>query len=270
MPTAGPPTNAIETSEDEFGDKHSDFEDVSMGSSAAKQAKSSSSTEIHEHPSSEPATAKPALPTMDSSSSMDTVTHNKTTQQSSVPKHISTAAAASLPPPQYVIDVSTPSPVSSSNAKTPLKSPIPGDGMWSTAATPGLDSPNFGGSWGRAALNSLSPAALALFNTSIAKGDSPISPGMSPKPRSGLGANVVTASDLDRAKAPKITRGSDAEDGVETDEEDGQWSTAGNDPFSRQNSMMPLPGGRSFNLAHNAPGLVVTPSLGAVREEGEQ
>jgi hypothetical protein len=237
-----------------------------MGSSAARLPKSSSSTEIHEPPPTEPLTAKPALPTTDSFDSMDTIVNHKTPARSTPTKQISTGP---LPTSQYVVDLSTPSPVSSAGSKTPLKSPIPGDGAWSTAATPGLDSPNFGGSWGRAAMNSLSPATLAVLNSSSAKGDNPLSPGASPKPRSGLGTTVVSASDLSSAKTPHTTGGPDAEDGIDTDEEDGQWSTAGNDPFSRQNSMIPLPAGRSFSAARHAPGLMMTSSLGAVHEEGK-
>lgn len=264
VPLAGPPLTALE-SEDEFGDRHSDLEDMSMGSSAARQPKSSSSTEIHEPPA-EPLTAKPALPTTDSSESMATIVNNKTPARYTPTHQISTGP---IPPTQYVVDLSSPSPVSSAGSKTPLKSPIPGDGTWSTAATPGLDSPNFGGSWGRAAMNSLSPATLNMLNSSPAKGDNPLSPGASPKPRSGLGATVVSASDLSSDKTPHIAGGPDAGDGVDTDEEDGQWSTAGNDPFSRQNSMIPLSSGHSFSAARHAPGLMVTPSLGAVHEEGE-
>jgi hypothetical protein len=209
---------------------------------------------------------KPFLSTKEYSSSTDTITHTKNPSASLIPKHISTASNAPSP---YVIDLSSPV---SSGPKTPLKSPGVSDGLWSTAATPGIDSPNVfpGGPGGRAALSHLNPASIALFNATIGAakgvgGDSPLSPGASPKPKSTLGAFVITANDIGASRA---LRKQGDEDGIDTDEEDGQWSTAGNDPFSRQNSMVPLSSSTSFSSGQ-PPSLTVTSSLGVLHEEGK-
>lgn len=250
----------MDASEDEYGERHSDFEDMSMGSSAAKQPTSTSSKEGYESSSVPQATAKPNLPPAGSSSSLNTVAH---TGPPLVPQHISTLSNSTS---HYVVDVSSPSPVDSTGTKTPIKSLFPSDGQWSTTVTPGLDSPNFGSSWGKLAFNPLSPTGQALFNPASKGGvDESLSPGVSLKPKSGLGATVVSASDVGGSK-PSTVREPNAEDGTETDEDDGQWSTTGNDPFSRQNSMVPLHSDQSFHRV--PPGLVVRSNLDAVYEEG--
>lgn len=269
VPQSGPATT-VEGSEDELAElqasSHSEIEEASMGSSSgaaggpfddhrsakSQSAKTDSQTDL-----------KPSLPTTESFSSTKTVTAAKNSNTSLPPKHISTQFSTPSP---YIVDTTSPS--STINPKTPLRTPGASDGLWSTAATPGIDSPNVfpgGAGGGKPALHSLNPASIAFLNAKMghnrAGGDSPLSPGPSPKPRSGLGASVFTASTV---AAPDTSRKAGDEDGVLTDEEDG-WSTVGN-PYSRQNSMMPLSSAPSFNVG-NAPGLTVTPSLGVLHEE---
>ena len=242
-----------------------------MGSyfNAAATFDDSKSQHTQESGAITPPVESPALkPSVESSLPTTTATLNKNPTGFLTPKHISTASAA---PYHYVVDFSSPT---TSGPKTPLKSPVVSDGLWSTAATPGIDSPNMfpggvGGSGVRTPISHLNPPSIALFNATLGGtkgvgGDSPLSPGASPKSRSGLGASVVTASGLGSLGASRKQEG---EDGIDTDEEDGQWSTAGNDPFSRQNSMVPLSSSTSLSSGH-PPGLVVTSSLGVLQEEG--
>lgn len=261
----------VDGSEDEFAElhasSHSEIEDASMGSSSGAAAVTFDDlkpSSIQGAKAEQPTESKPPFSTTESSSSTKTI---KNPTASLTPRQISTH---NVTPSPYVVDLSSPS-TTNSNPKTPLKSPGGMDGSWSTAATPGVDSPNVfpglvGGS--KPALHGLNPASIALFNAKIASGrgggDSPLSPGPSPKPRSGLGTSVFTASNL---PAPNSSRKQGDEEGMSTDEEDG-WSVAGNDPFSRQNSMMPLSSAPSFNASH-APGLTVTSSLGVLQEEGK-
>jgi hypothetical protein len=248
----------------------SEHEDHSLGSSlgaSSTHAPQSSATKVSDGPAKDAldTSAKPPLPKTESSSSTNTVTHAKAPVTAPIPKQISTTSTTA---PSYVIDLSS-SPTLNLGPKTPLKTPGISDGAWSTAATPGLESPNplsphsslSGATGAKIALNLLKEAAAGRLNptNSSGKGDSPLSPGVSPKPRSSLGAAVFTASDLDK-KPENDLKKSNQEDGGDTDDE---WSIAGNDPYSRQNSMMP---GSSF---YNPPGLTVTSNLDAVREDGK-
>ncbi|KAG8848526.1 hypothetical protein FRB91_010734 [Serendipita sp. 411] len=265
VPISGPATT-MDLSEDELADKitssHSEAEDMSLGSSAgvgphASMKAPESSTSPLSHPVVDKSVAdaqagipKPPLPSMHSSSSTTTVSPSKPSVVSPVPKYISTVAHTS----PYVVDLS--SPTSSVDPTTPLKTPGLSDGLWSTAATPGIESPNMfspfpGGSFGKAAASLMTPATIAKFNALT--GSNKVSP-ISPKARSGLSAMFVPPRAGESAAQEKHSAEED------TDEEDGQWSTAGNDPFSRQNSMMPASG----------PSVVVTSNLGVVHEEAPQ
>ncbi|CAG7845904.1 SubName: Full=Uncharacterized protein {ECO:0000313/EMBL:CCA77956.1} [Serendipita indica DSM 11827] len=261
VPQAGPPA-LYDASEDELGEKvtasHSEpdeFSAISSYNAAVKSITVSSSTppiEANEKAADVPSLSKPALQSSSSSNTIDTVTPARTPIVSPTPKYINTSPATS----PYVIDVS--SPTSTAGSKTPLKTPGLSDGLWSTAATPGIESPNMfspfpGGSFGKAAASLMNPATLAKFNALKKAEASPISP----KSKSGLSAMFVPPEVEDAGEEAKANSGND------TDEDDGQWSTGGNDPMSRQPTMMPP--GTGLN---NAPGLVVTPSLGAVQEEG--
>lgn len=93
--------------------------------------------------------------------------------------------------------------------KTPIRSPGFTDGISSTLATPGSETPGV----------TPSPfALLAALNGSIHAGGSP-------KPKSSL--NITAAK----------SKAADDEGGDTDDDGDGGWSTVGNNPFSRQNSM---------------------------------
>jgi hypothetical protein len=277
----------LDGSEDGFTEihasSHSEVEDASMGSSSGAavapldDSKSSYNQTVRTGattPPTEGSTWKPSLSAKESLSTK-TIIHTKNPSASLTPKHISTASTI---PSTYVVDLSSPV---TSGPKTPLKSPGISDGLWSTAATPGVDSPNvfpgvLGGSGGKASLSHFHPASIALFNATLgaakgAGGDSLLSPlslEAIPKPKSSLGASVITASNIGApAGASWVPCKQGDEDGIDTDEEDGQWSTAGNDPFSRQNSMMPPSSSTSFNSGH-PPSLAVTSNLGVLHEEG--
>jgi hypothetical protein len=237
---------------------HSDLEDASIGYSKSGTTMdgraSPNFTDSNESAAAPQSSSKPPLHNTDSGSSTQTLAPPRSSMVT--PKHISTTST--MPSP-YVVDLS--SPASSTGMRTPFKSPGFSDGAWSTAATPGLESPNMFAAYGAGLVGKpgikVHPANLALLNAM--KGISPTSP----MQRSPLGGNVITA-------ASGIARSTDqknSEEGVDTDEEDGQWSTAGNDPFSRQNSMMPLSSGPSFSNAHAGPNLVVTSNLTSVQEE---
>ncbi|PVG02259.1 DUF605-domain-containing protein [Serendipita vermifera] len=277
VPLAGPALT-LDGSEDDLMNERmtssfSEHEDPSLGSSMgapsthiAQSSATKTSDEPARHSPENDTSSKPTLPKMDSSSSTHTVTHPKTSVVAPIPKHISTSAPPTTPP--YVIDLS-PNSTLSLGPKTPLKTPGISDGSWSTAATPGIESPNpmspyssFSSATGaKVALNLLNSGAAARLNatSNSGKGDSPLSPGLSPKPKSSLGAAVFTASDLE-ANAESDPKTSQQEEGGDTDDE---WSIAGNDPFSRQNSMMPA---ASF---HHAPGVTITSTLDMVKEDGK-
>ena len=262
VPQAGPAA-LYDGSEDELGDKmtasHSDQDEFSAISSynvAGKSATVSSSTppiEANEKAADDRSPSKPSLQTSSSSNTVDTVTPGRTTPiMSPTPKYINTSSAVN----PYAIDASNP--MTTAGSKTPMKTPGISDGLWSTAATPGIESPNMfspfpGGSFGKAAASLMNPATLAKFNMLKRSDPSPISP-ISPKSRSGLSAMFIPPKEEDTEDK--------ANSGNDTDEDDGQWSVGGN-PMSRQHTM--LAPGASFV---NAPGVVVTPSLGAVQEEG--
>lgn len=151
------------------------------------------------------------------------------------------------PPKPVSSDLNTPVSPTTPVPRTPMRSPGFSDGTWSTAATPGIEiSPNvFGGAPNG---QTLTPSALKHFNAALAASNS------SPKPKSSLSTSVYTADSQHIGIH---------DSGGDTDEEDGQWSTVGNNAFSRQGSMVPPP--PDFN---RPPPVVVTPSLGTVHEEG--
>lgn len=162
---------------------------------------------------------------------------------------MTSSSAAGLPPsppkpdPTEIVSGPASSTANSSSIpKTPLKSPGWSDGTWSTSATPGIESPNTPSG---SRQQFLSSATLAKLNLGAGAGGSP-------KPKSSLGSNVVTAN-------PTSLNAKQVEDGGDTDDEDGQWSTSGNNPYSRQGSFA--------QPNFNNPPVVVTPSLGIVHEE---
>ncbi|KAG8810502.1 hypothetical protein FRC17_002912 [Serendipita sp. 399] len=252
VPISGPATT-MDFSEDELADKltssHSEAEDMSMGSSAGVTPQSAAKE--HTPQSFHPVANRGATDAhADTPKPVNTTSPSKPSVISPTPKYISTVAHTS----PYVVDLS--SPTSSVDPTTPIKTPGLSEGLWSTAATPGIESPNMfspfpGGSFGKAAASLMNPAAIAKFNALT--GGSKVSP-ISPKARSGLSAMFIPPQDSKPQAQEKQAIDED------TDEEDGQWSTAGNDPFSRQNSMMPPSG----------PSVVVTSNLGVVPEEAPQ
>lgn len=123
------------------------------------------------------------------------------TPAASVPVPPSASASQDIVSPRKFLE----SKLAGSIPKTPIRGPgLTEGGVWSTVATPGSETPGV----------SLTPfALLAALNGSHQSG--------SPKPRSSL-ANSSKPNE---------------EDGDTDDDGDGGWSTVGNNPFSRQNSM---------------------------------
>lgn len=125
--------------------------------------------------------------------------------QDALPGKSPSAAASDLLNPRKILEAK----MGGAIPRTPIRSPGFSDGVSSTVATPGGETP------------SVTPSPFALL---VALNGS-LHGGGSPKPKSSL--NHTTRS--------KQT--GDDEDGDTDDDGDGGWSTVGNNPFSRQNSM---------------------------------